>query len=85
MSPSREIAESRAMLLLAAQEITEAQLRDACILLAGLALDATGGDWDAAKQALHPVLEMVGAVEYEAALPRTMWGAPQKPGGARDA
>jgi hypothetical protein len=47
--------------------ITEAQLRSACIVLAGQALDAAGGDWEAAKGLLPDALRGVGAIPYEAA------------------
>jgi hypothetical protein len=58
-------------------EITEAQLRSACIVLAGKALDAAEGDWDAAGAMLRPVLEAVGALPY-VSHPRGMWGGPLK-------
>jgi len=59
-------------------EITPEQMRNACLRLAGKALDATDGDWAAAADALYPVLEAVGAIPYEADRPRTWLGRPQQ-------
>ena len=51
-----------------------AALREAGIRLAGKALKAAGGDKDAAKAMLRPVLEAIGALPYEPA-PKYRWGA----------
>jgi hypothetical protein len=56
--------------------VTEAQLRSACTVLAGQALDIADGDWAAAKTILGPVLEIVGAVPYDTAIPRGWTGRP---------
>jgi hypothetical protein len=78
-----EIAEARARAILGAAEISEAQLRAACLLLAGKALDAADGDWDTAKAILHGPLEAIGAFPYEE-FPRNIWGNPQKEVRARE-
>ena len=40
------------------------------------ALDAAGGDWDAAGVILRPLLEAIGALTYEPGLPRRWTGRP---------
>jgi hypothetical protein len=54
--------------------VVTGQLRDACIVLAGQALQAAGGDEDTAKAALPDALEAIGALPYEPA-PKYHWGA----------
>jgi hypothetical protein len=70
----REVAEDRARAILAAQEVTAAQERAACIVLAGKALDAAGGDWDTARTILRGPLEAIGAIPYDTGQPRGTWG-----------
>jgi hypothetical protein len=50
------------------------ELRDACIVLAGQALQAAGGDEDTAKAALPDALEAIGALPYQSAA-KYHWGA----------
>ena len=56
--------------------ITEEQMRSAGTVLAAQALDAAGGDWDAAGAILRPLLEAIGALSYETGLPRGWTGRP---------
>lgn len=63
MTGNREIAEDRARAILGnAGEITAAQERSACLVLAGLALNAADGDWETARTLLRVPLEAVGAI-----------------------
>lgn len=63
-----------------AEHPTEEQLREAVWVLTGHAIDATGGDLDAAVDAMRLVAEAIGARPYEPAEPRGMWGRPQQQG-----
>jgi hypothetical protein len=54
--------------------VVTGQLRDACIVLAGQALQAAGGDEDEAKAALPDALEAIGALPYQSAA-KYHWGA----------
>lgn len=55
-------------------ELPEGAERQACIVLAGIALRKAGGDPEAAKESLTEVLHAVGAVAYETETPRTALG-----------
>lgn len=63
-------------------ELPEGAERQACIVLAGIALRKAGGDPEAAKESLAEVLRAVGAIPYETEIPRTMYGHLAKKTGA---
>ena len=71
----------RADALLAELELTEAMKRQACVVLADVALRLSGDDPQAAKDSLAVALEALWVVPYEPGGHRTMWGfRPLRPG-----
>lgn len=70
----------RADALLDGLELSEDTERQACIVLASVALRKAAGDTAAAKESLSWVLEAVGVIPYEPAIPRTFWGERGKTG-----
>ena len=61
-------------------EVTPAQMRAACIVLAGQALETAGGDIPAAAALLRQPLEAIGAIPHEPKR-KTPWGNVPKAGG----
>lgn len=74
---------ARADALLAELELDEGAGREACIVLAGVALSLADGDPEAAKGPLAEVLTAIGAMPYEGGGVQTFWGVKPRHGEAR--
>ena len=66
------IGQERTFALLGVTEVRPAQVRAACTVLAGLAIDAADGDSVAAREILRQPLEAIGAIPYES--PERLYG-----------
>lgn len=60
-------------------DVTDEQMRDACIVLLGQAIGIVGADVEALRELTRPVFTAIGALPYEP-WPRTLWGGPLKEG-----
>ena len=76
--------DARADALLTEMVLAEGAERDACIVLAGVALTIADGDPEAAKGPLAEVLTAIGALPYESGGIQTMWGHRPKHEGERE-